>query len=72
MTLISGNLHAYRATSSPSVLQIRFPEVLPLEIGHLVLTAIRESLAELATGALVTVEPLKHRVRILPINRLKQ
>ena len=61
--------HAQRGTCSPSVIQIRCGDVLPDAIGFTALAAIRQSISDLEIGALVTVEPFKHRVRVLPIVR---
>ena len=64
-----GTMHALMGTRIPRVIQVRCPEVLPRVIGLTVLAAIRESVGDLETSALVTVEPFKHRVRVLPIKR---
>jgi predicted nuclease of predicted toxin-antitoxin system len=66
-----GTLHALRATTLPSVIQLRCDETLPAGVGTLLLRAIRESREYLDSGALVTVDPRSHRVRILPIQRQK-
>jgi predicted nuclease of predicted toxin-antitoxin system len=62
-----GALLATLHTDKPSVIQARAQDVLPAAIGDLVLRAIRTAAPHLRVGALVTVDPLRHRVRLLPI-----
>jgi predicted nuclease of predicted toxin-antitoxin system len=62
-----GTLLATLRTNKPSVIQVRAQDVLPAAIGGLVLRAIRTAEAHLEAGALVTVDSLRHRVRLLPI-----
>jgi predicted nuclease of predicted toxin-antitoxin system len=51
----------------PSVVQIRAQDVLPAHIGQQVIQALRRLGPELDKGALVTVDPKKTRVRVLPL-----
>ena len=51
----------------PSVVQIRADNVNPDGIAGKVIAALRQLDAELAAGALVTVDPVRTRLRILPI-----
>jgi predicted nuclease of predicted toxin-antitoxin system len=51
----------------PSVVQIRSEEVSPDVIGQAVIGAIRQMAAELEEGALLTVEPARMRMRMLPL-----
>jgi predicted nuclease of predicted toxin-antitoxin system len=53
--------------NGPSVLQVRGQNVLPEDIGPLVIAALRQHDAALAAGALVVVEVKKSRVRVLPL-----
>lgn len=53
----------------PSVVQLRADDVNPTTIGHQVLLALRQMEAELQEGALVTVEPNRTRLRVLPLQR---
>jgi predicted nuclease of predicted toxin-antitoxin system len=62
-----GALLAGLRKKSPSVLQVRCQDVLPAAIGDIVLHAIRASKPHLESGALVTVDSLRHRIRLLPI-----
>jgi predicted nuclease of predicted toxin-antitoxin system len=53
----------------PSVVQIRSTNVSPAAIGQQVIAALIQMTDELAEGALVTVEPQKTRLRLLPFRR---
>ncbi len=62
-----GILLAALRTNRPSVIQVRSQDVLPAAIGPIVISAIRATEPQLMTGALVTVDSVRHRVRLLPI-----
>ena len=62
-----GALLANRKSSRPSVVQVRTQDVLPSAIGDIVLRALHASRSQLEAGALVTVDPNRHRIRLLPI-----
>jgi predicted nuclease of predicted toxin-antitoxin system len=62
-----GTLLATLRSSAPSVLQVRSQDVLPSAIGEIVLRAIRAAEPYFGAGALVTVDPSRHRIRLLPI-----
>lgn len=51
----------------PSVVQIRAEDTSPELIGASVVAALRQLAAELEAGALVTIEPGRSRVRLLPL-----
>jgi predicted nuclease of predicted toxin-antitoxin system len=51
----------------PSVIQIRAGNVSPEAIGHVVITALHQTVDELADGALVTVDPNRTRLKVLPL-----
>ena len=53
----------------PSVVQIRSEDVSPEAIGGLIVNALRQMGAELRAGALLTVEPSRTRLRVLPLLR---
>jgi len=55
--------------AGPSVVQVRTQDVTPESIGSLVEAAVREHEAVLNRGAIVTIEPHKSRVRVLPISK---
>lgn len=51
----------------PSVVQLRADDVDPSVIGRQVIAALRQMNAELQQGALVTVDPVRTRLRVLPL-----
>ncbi|HYW75574.1 MAG TPA: DUF5615 family PIN-like protein [Gammaproteobacteria bacterium] len=51
----------------PSVVQIRADDVSPDVIGPQVMIALRQMAAELESGALLTVDPNRMRLRVLPL-----
>jgi predicted nuclease of predicted toxin-antitoxin system len=51
----------------PSVIQVRTQNVLPEGIGTLVITALKQYQRELEQGAIMTIEPQRARMRILPL-----
>ncbi len=62
-----GTMLALTHTTGPSVLQVRGQNILPEDIGPVVIAALRRYEAELAAGALVVVDLKKSRVRVLPL-----
>ena len=62
-----GAMLALTHATGPSVLQVRGQNVLPEDIGPVVIAALRQQDAALASGALVVVELNKSRVRVLPL-----
>lgn len=58
---------AHAGESGPSVIQIRAQDVRPAVIGHQIVVALRQHQEALVSGALVTVDPVKSRVRVLPL-----
>ena len=65
-----GGLLAVSRQSKPSVVQVRTNDVLPGAIGKIVVMSLRRFGAELEMGAIVTLDPAKQRVRILPLSRI--
>ena len=51
----------------PSVVQIRAGDVSPDVIGKQVIAALRQMASELEDGALLTVDPSRTRLRVLPL-----
>jgi predicted nuclease of predicted toxin-antitoxin system len=62
-----GRLLALQRSGGPSVVQIRTQDVLPAAVGHLVVNALHAARQHLEAGAIVTIDPLQHRTRLLPI-----
>lgn len=53
----------------PSVAQIRADDISPDTIGQQVAGALQQMQAELAEGALLTIDPNRTRLRLLPLQR---
>ena len=53
----------------PSVVQIRAEDVRPNVIGFQVVAALRQMASELEAGALLTIDPSRARLRLLPLQR---
>jgi predicted nuclease of predicted toxin-antitoxin system len=51
----------------PSVVQIRAEDVSPEVIGNQVIIALRQMATELEAGALLTVDPSRTRLSLLPL-----
>ena len=51
----------------PSVVQVRSEDVSPEAIGEAVVAALRQMSESLDEGALLTVEPTRMRLRLLPL-----
>lgn len=62
-----GAILAASGRAGPSVMQIRADDLSLDAIGTSVVAALRQLNASLAAGALVTVEPARTRVSILPL-----
>lgn len=62
-----GAILAASRGSGPSVVQLRSADVVPDAMLERVAGALRQLGTELAQGALVTIEPDHHRVRLLPL-----
>lgn len=55
----------------PSVVQIRSDNTSPEAIGKIVVTALRQMASELDAGALLTIDPKRARLRLLPLQLRK-
>ena len=64
-----GALIAATQARAPSVIQVRAQDIFPASLGVKVLSAISRLHAELESGALVSIDPERARVRILPLRR---
>lgn len=51
----------------PSVVQIRAQNISPESIGSQIVAALRHTGAELEAGALLTIDPDRTRIRLLPL-----
>jgi predicted nuclease of predicted toxin-antitoxin system len=54
---------------APSVLQLRSEDTRPSTLGNTVLAALNQLQDDLAAGALVTIDPRRHRSTLLPLRR---
>ncbi len=63
-----GTILANTRGRGPSVIQVRAQALLPEDLREVVLAALRQFVRELAEGALIVVDPVKTRVRLLPLN----
>jgi predicted nuclease of predicted toxin-antitoxin system len=66
-----GTILAATQGNKPSVVQIRADNVSPDAIGQRVLIALRQMESELAEGALLTIDPNRTRLRVLPLQSRK-
>ena len=64
-----GAILAATQTQSPSVVQVRTQDLLPDVIGTLMINTLFQFQEQLETGALITLETSRSRVKILPIVR---
>lgn len=62
-----GTILAVTQGEKPSVVQIRSDDVTPAAIGAQVKAALTQMTAELEAGALVTIDPKRTRLRVLPL-----
>lgn len=62
-----GAILAVTHGNKPSVAQIRAEDVSPDVIGKSVIDTLRDMAAELDEGALVTIDPSRARLRLLPL-----
>jgi predicted nuclease of predicted toxin-antitoxin system len=61
-----GAILAATRRRQPSVIQIRADVPTPAVVGRAVLSAVRQTRAELAQGAIVSVDAARARLRVLP------
>ena len=64
-----GDMLAANNGNKPSVVQIRSDELRPEFIARQVIAALTQMRAELAEGALITVDPKRVRLRLLPLSK---
>jgi len=62
-------LVATAGANGPSVLQVRTQDVLPSALGDDILQVLQDHGKALEGGAIVTVDKVKSRVRILPVTK---
>jgi len=62
-----GAILAATQVGKPSVVQIRAEDISPELIAMSVINAVRQMAASLEEGALLTVDPVRARLRVLPL-----
>ncbi|HEY4010595.1 MAG TPA: DUF5615 family PIN-like protein [Acidobacteriaceae bacterium] len=62
-----GILLARNRNDRPSVVQVRTDDIFPEVIGAHVIAALRQMERELEDGALLTIDPRRYRIRMLPL-----
>jgi predicted nuclease of predicted toxin-antitoxin system len=64
-----GAILAATRGGKPSVVQLRAGDLSPERLGTLVITGLRKTESELVEGALLSIDALRTRVRLLPLSR---
>ena len=64
-----GSLLAVTQAQFPNVIQVRAQDLLPQNLEKIVMNALKQFELELESGALVTIDISRSKVRILPIMR---
>jgi predicted nuclease of predicted toxin-antitoxin system len=64
-----GAILAATKADGPSVIQVRTQDVSPQHLSAVVLRALKQYSQQLESGALIAVDEIKSRVRILHFNR---
>ena len=60
---------AFTKDTKPSVVQVRAEDINPDRIGSSVISAVTQFATELAAGAVISVDPVRARARLLPLER---
>ncbi len=53
--------------TKPSVVQVRSDNLSPTSIGEQLIAALRQMEPDLAAGALITIDPARTRINLLPL-----
>jgi predicted nuclease of predicted toxin-antitoxin system len=64
-----GAILASTNADGPSVIQVRTQDVSPQHLSAIVLKTLKQYSQQLERGALIAVDEIKSRVRILPVNQ---
>ena len=64
-----GTILHLTAAQKPSVIQLRTKDVRPVTMGPCVCATILKTMDDLKLGALVTIDPRKQRITLLPLRR---
>ena len=60
---------AHTKSTSPSVIQVRAQDVLPLHLEKVIINALKEFSIQLESGALISIDEISSQVRILPLKK---
>lgn len=63
-----GTILAFTHADKPSVIQIRMGDVTPDTTASFVISAVRNLADDIEKGALITIDPRKKRVNLLPLS----
>ncbi|RPI60064.1 MAG: hypothetical protein EHM48_07870 [Planctomycetaceae bacterium] len=64
-----GAILAATQLEAPSIVQVRTQDVLPSKLAPLLIATLKEHAATIESGALVVLDEIRTRVRILPLPR---
>ncbi|MCP5523097.1 MAG: DUF5615 family PIN-like protein [Verrucomicrobiales bacterium] len=67
-----GTLLATTGASAPSVVQLRCEDTRPASMSGMVVAALRGQESQLAGGALMTIDPRKMRLTLLPLRSVSK
>lgn len=67
-----GDILAATQGREPSVVQVRSGDVSPDAIAPQVIAALVQMATDLEAGALVTIDPMRSRLRVLPLHSTRQ
>ncbi len=62
-----GSLLYSTNANKPSVIQLRMENIVPSVAGNMVVEALNAVSKALENGAIVTIDPKRHRIRLLPL-----
>jgi predicted nuclease of predicted toxin-antitoxin system len=65
-------LLAHSNETGPGVIQIRTPDTMPDKIGNIIVSTIKKYEDLLVKGALVSMDKVRSRLRVLPLNNSLQ
>ena len=54
---------------APSVIQLRVQNILPSSVGNVVLETLQTVSEQLENGVLITIDPRRQRIRVLPLTK---
>lgn len=66
-----GSLLYATNAKAPSVIQLRVEHILPEIVGDAVLETLNIATEKLKDGTLITIDPRRHRIRLLPLRNNK-